>query len=118
MDIPPEADSAFRINVSKMSVGVPEEIRPQLRALVAGVVSLAQDVYRRRLTVVADEAVRARSPAAERSITVGDQWPTIVDVLTRRLEDQPELLDSVLVELANIRPAAAAPEGISSSRNG
>src|SRR6185295_18057321 len=44
LDIPPDADSAFRINVAKMTVGLPEAIRPQLRALVAGVVSLAQDV--------------------------------------------------------------------------
>ena len=52
IDIPPGADPAFRINVSKMTVGLPEGIRPQLRALVAGVVSFAQDVYRRRLAVV------------------------------------------------------------------
>ena len=54
---------AFRINVSKMTVGLPEAIRPQLRALVAGVVSLAQDVYRRRLAVVAgDQPQHEASP--------------------------------------------------------
>ena len=56
IDIPPGADAAFRINVSKMTVGLPEGLRPQLRALIAGVVSLAQDVYRRRLAVVSEVA--------------------------------------------------------------
>ena len=64
LDIPAGADAAFRINVSKMTVGLPEGIRPQLRALVAGVVSIAQDVYRRRLAVVSG---RARSEAASPS---------------------------------------------------
>ena len=116
VDIPPAADAAFRINVSKMSVGLPEGIRPQLRALVAGVVSLAQDAYRRRLTVVTDTIEPARGPAGDRSISIGDQWPTIVDVLSRRLGDHPELLDGVLVDLANIRPLATDHPRVPSSR--
>jgi hypothetical protein len=116
IDIPPDADSAFRINVAKMTVGLPEAVRPQSRALIAGVVSLAQDVYRRRLAVVAGDAVSHESPDTTRPLTIGDQWPTILEVLTRRLGEQPDLLDSVLVELANLRPVSAGPIAVGASR--
>jgi hypothetical protein len=113
LDIPSEAETAFRINVSKMTVGLPESLRPQLRALVAGVVSVAQDVYRRRLAVVSEEvaADRDTQPESVPLLTIGDQWPTILDVLNTHLGSQAELLDRVLVDLANVRPVdvGAAP---------
>jgi len=107
VDIPPGADAAFRINVSKMTVGMPEGLRPQLRALIAGVVSVAQDVYRRRLVVVSPDTVRAHSEVAEsrQPLTLGDQWPRVLEALTDELGDLPEVLDRVLVALANVRPA-------------
>ncbi len=114
VDIPPGADTAFRINVSKMSVGLPDAVRSQLRALVAGVVATAQDVYRRRLASVA--APSAPEVGERRPITIGDQWPDILEVLGHRLRDQPELLDQLLVELANIRPAGELP-AVSSTRH-
>lgn len=116
IDIPPGADAAFRINVSKMTVGLPEGVRPQLRALVAGVVSLAQDVYRRRLSAVTGSREEPESPRSSHPLTIGDQWPDIVGVLNRQLADQPELLDSVLVELANVRPVAADLPRVASAR--
>lgn len=116
IDIPPGADAAFRINVSKMTVVLPESLRPQLRALIAGVVSLAQDVYRRKLAVVAGDTEATDAPAQPRTLTIGDQWPDIVSVLERRLCSQPELLDIVLVELANVRPSAADQLKIASAR--
>lgn len=118
VDIPSGAEAAFRINVSKMTVGLPETLRPQLRALVAGVVSVAQDAYRRRLTVVASDGVEpsGRRPAAA-SISVGDQWPAIVEVLHRYLSNQPELLDSIQVALANLSPPARTEPMIASARN-
>jgi hypothetical protein len=118
VDIPPGAESAFRINVSKMMVGVPETLRPQLRALVAGVVSLAQDVYRRKLALVAPSPEHDESPSETRQqVTTGDQWPRILDVLTSHLGNQAELLDRVLVDLANVRPVdSATPSAVSSHR--
>jgi hypothetical protein len=109
LDIPPGADQAFRINVSKMTVGLPEPLRPQLRALVAGVVSVAQDVYRRRLAVVSgDRGGDELESAPYRPITVGDQWPQILETLHEELGRHPELLDRLLVALANLRPLGAA----------
>lgn len=100
VDIPVEADDAFRTNVTKMSVGLPDALRPTLRSLVAGVVSRAQQAYRTKVRLV---------PAGEempsgRITTVGDQWPQILDVLQSQLGHDPVLLDRTLVALANIRP--------------
>lgn len=116
IDIPPGADLAFRINVSKMTVGLPDGVRPQLRALVAGVVSVAQDVYRRRLAAVTDSPDEPGATKFGHSPTIGDQWPDIVGVLNRQLADQPDLLDAVLVDIANIRPVAVGVPRIASAR--
>jgi hypothetical protein len=106
IDIPPDADAAFRINVSKMTVGMPEPLRPQLRALIAGIVSIAQDVYRRRLAVVASDVSEAPRPGAVSSpgLTLGDQWPRVLDALSEELAEDLDILDRVLVALANVRP--------------
>jgi hypothetical protein len=116
IDIPPETDAAFRINVSKMTVGLPEGVRPQLRSLVAGVVSAAQDAYRRRIVAVASVEEEERPSRDRGPVTIGDQWPEIMSVLNRRLADHPQLLDEVLVELANVRPIGAEAEVRSSRR--
>jgi hypothetical protein len=106
IDIPPDADAAFRINVSKMTVGMPEPLRPQLRALIAGIVSIAQDVYRRRLAVIASEGGESGSSGMvlRQGLTLGDQWPLVFDALSEELAGDPEILDRVLVALANVRP--------------
>lgn len=113
LDIPAGADTAFRTNVSKMTVGLPDALRPQLRALVAGVVSAAQDVYRRRMAVVPGDSASGSHAVSDRPITVGDQWPLISDVLHEHLNEQPELLDRLLVALVNVRPAGDAPAAAS-----
>jgi hypothetical protein len=108
LDVPSELEDLFQINVAKMRVVVPEELRPQLRALAAGVVNVAQEVYRRRLRLVASEKdVRAATPdygGEADSWTLGDLWPVISEVLAHELADHPELLDRVLLALANTRP--------------
>ena len=67
---------------------------------------MAQDVYRRRLAVVAVDGVdKPETPShAIGSLTVGDQWPLILEVLNKHLETDAELLDRLLVDLANLRP--------------
>jgi Histidine kinase-, DNA gyrase B-, and HSP90-like ATPase len=106
IDIPPGADEAFRTNIAKMSVGLPDDLRPQLRVLVAGVIGQAQAAYRRPVRLVSDGEPDGPLPG----LTLGEQWPTIVDVLERELGDHPELLDRVLVGLANARPAPDSRE--------
>jgi hypothetical protein len=114
IDIPPQLEELFQINVAKMRVVLPNEVRPHLRALAAGVVMQAQEAYRRRLRLVepaeeaSDELGAAGLPGAQ---TIGDVWPVIAEVLSRELHAHPDLLDRVLVALASARPprpAAAA----------
>jgi hypothetical protein len=37
-------------------------------------------------------------------LTLGDQWPLVFDALSEELAGDPEILDRVLVALANVRP--------------
>jgi hypothetical protein len=104
LDVPPTADEAFRVNVAKMSVGLPDTVRPELRVLIAGVVAAAQDAYRQRPRLVDVSA----EPTGSSGLTLGDQWPLIVDVLESELAAYPELLDRVLVALVNARPRPAS----------
>jgi len=102
VDIPTEADDAFRTNVAKMSVGLPDVLRPRLRALVAGVVSRAQDAYRARVRLVPD-----RTGRDQLGLSVADQWPDLTVALEKVLGHDPQLLDRALVALANVRPPGA-----------
>jgi hypothetical protein len=106
VDLPADSDDLFQINVAKMRVVVPDELRPQLRALAAGVVTDAQDAYRRRLRVVlggeAPSGVAFEFVDASGG-TMADLWPLISEVLSRELRDHSELLERVLVALANTR---------------
>lgn len=109
VDIPSALENAFQINVAKMRVVIPDDLRPQLRALAAGVVTRAQDRYRRRLSLVPTpkDGGYAVGREPEPSWTLGDLWPVIADVLRRELATHPDVLDRVLLALANARPPVA-----------
>jgi hypothetical protein len=107
IDIPEGADDAFRTNVAKMSVGIPDALRPQLRVLIAGVVKHAQDTYRARVRLVGNPSgTLARESVPSEGIVLGDQWPVVVEILEREMVDHPDLLDRVLLALANAPPVA------------
>ena len=111
VDLPPESDSVFRVSVSKMRVSLPTGIRPQLRVLISGVVSAAQDAYRQRTAAGRDggPVVAGSFVGSPEAPGLSDHWPVITRVLERELAHEPDLLDRVLVALANasqVRPAA------------
>ncbi|HEX6780868.1 MAG TPA: ATP-binding protein [Solirubrobacterales bacterium] len=111
VNIPSDADSAFRINVSKMSVTLPAELRPVLKTLASGVVARAQDVYRQRMELV--EGVDDPDPSTEGvevdgEWKLGDHWSRVVAVLEAELGAQPELLRRVLVRLSGAGSEATA----------
>jgi hypothetical protein len=111
LDIPAELQERFQINVAKMRVVIPEEARPQLRALAAGVAGAAQEAYRRRLRLVEseDEGMQDVESAVDtRAWSLGDVWPVVAEIVTRELRDHPEILDRVLLALANARPSSDA----------
>jgi hypothetical protein len=112
VDIPPAADFAFRTDVAKMHVSLPDDLRPQLRALIAGVVAQAQDTYRQRVRLVPEGGGVAASEEQPRHehLVLGDHWAMISSILERELGDQPDLLDRVLIALINARGnGASAP---------
>ncbi len=103
LDVPPGADDAFRTNVSKMSVALPVELRPALRAVLSGVVSRAQDAYRQRVALVPDANGGSESeaaPADSPEWRLGDDWTRVVEILERELRDDPDTLRRVLLALA------------------
>ena len=117
LDIPAEFDERFQINVAKMRVVIPEEARPQLRALAAGVANAAQEAYRTRLRLV-ESAEGSDSHAAfeARAGSLGDVWPLVAEILNRELRDHPDLLHRVLLALANARPATDGPAAAAEQR--
>lgn len=113
LDIPARADAAFRTDVVKMNVGLPDSLRPQLRVLIAGVINHAQDTYRQRVRLVPMPAGPQDSEGKTTgALVLGDHWPMITDVLERELGDHPELLDRVLLALVNARPDAPPAERV------
>lgn len=113
LDIPPGAERAFGTSVSKMSVILPAEIRGELRALLSGVVPLAQEAYRRRIRLVepprGSQAAEPHDPLEPRR-SLSDHWPMIASILERELGDQPETLRRVLLALANANPMTQPAE--------
>jgi hypothetical protein len=116
VDVPAELEDLFQINVAKMRVVLPDDLRPQLRALAGGVVIAAQEAYRRRLRLLApDDAEHDREvDVSHTGWTLGDVWVTITEVLASELQGHPDLLDRVLVALANTRPTEARTDAASS----
>ena len=113
LDIPVGLEDRFQINVAKMRVSLPEDLRPQLGALAAGVVAVAQDAYRRRLRLVrgadgvtsTEDGPQPSLPSASTDAwTLGRLWPIIAETVARELDDHPELIERVLVALANATP--------------
>jgi Histidine kinase-, DNA gyrase B-, and HSP90-like ATPase len=112
VELPDDVDNLFRINVAKMSVGLPDAIRPELRVLVSGIVGRAQDAYRRRARAVPDAATPigdADDVPQVSAVGFGDYWPLLTRVLERELGGQPELLDRVLVALTNTSWSTGVP---------
>ena len=107
VDVPPGLEELFQVNVAKMRVVLPEDIRPALAAIAVGVTARAQEAYRHRLRLVEDDRPDGSDVGGS---TLGDLWPVIFDVLVRELDGHPDLLDRVLVALANSRPPADTPD--------
>jgi anti-sigma regulatory factor (Ser/Thr protein kinase) len=114
LDIPAGAEEAFGISVTKMRVGLPEELRAPLRAIIAGVVAIAQDRYRQngdRAAIEGPRSRRAPKPTDSDGWSLGGDWPHIAAVLRRELEGNQALLDRVMVSLVNHRRQQPASDG-------
>jgi hypothetical protein len=117
VDIPRAVDTAFEINVSKMRVIIPAELREPLRAIASSVASQAQATYRQResrprggasspagsSTGQRDQGRTSPEPGA--SSSNGDKrrtgrpdvpWALLSRVLEEQLGHRPQLLRRLL----------------------
>lgn len=106
VDLPVGDEDRFAVDVAKMRVAIPEELRPGLRAIAAGAVSAAQERYRDHLEAHTDLPPTAAAPTAE-AISISRDWPAILSVVDDVLGADPELRDRLLLRLANADPEDA-----------
>lgn len=115
IDIPPAADGAFEVNVSKMRILLPAELRAPLKAIASGVAQRAQDLYRGHTDGGSDGRaleLEGRVLARHRGHT-SVVWSVIQRVLDRELSDQPELRARLLAALTSASgPAQPAEESL------
>jgi hypothetical protein len=104
LDLPVGEEERFAVDVAKMRVTLPEDLRPGLRAFAAAIVAAAQDRYRDHLDTAVpteDSAIHIPTPEA---ISLSRDWPAILAVVDDVLGDSPALRDRLLVRLANADP--------------
>jgi anti-sigma regulatory factor (Ser/Thr protein kinase) len=100
VDLPPAQEERFSVDVAKMKVSIPEELRGELRAIASAAVAVAQERYRDHLDsnlAVVEPLVR---PTPE-AISISRDWPAIMAVVDEVLGDDPQLRDRLLLRLAN-----------------
>ena len=107
VELPLGAEHLFQINVAKMSVGIPKDLRSDLRALASTVVAEAQRSYREHAATGATPDHRAPTvrPAAVvdagGAVRIGRDWVAISRILGEELGHDPQLRDRLLLRLAN-----------------
>jgi hypothetical protein len=105
IDLPIDAEDRFAVDVAKMRVVIPEEMRAALRAVASGAVSVAQERYRDHLDPEeAEAAVEVRPAADHEAISISRDWPAIMAAIEDVLGHDPELRDVLLLRLANADP--------------
>ena len=103
VDLPIGEEHRFGVDVAKMRVRFPEEVRPELRAIASGAVAVAQERYREHLEVSSD-AGEPRLAATPDAIQISRDWPAILRVVDEVISDDLQLRDRLLVRLANADP--------------
>lgn len=99
VDLPPGQEEQFGVDVAKMRVSLPVDLRAGLRAIASGAVAVAQERYRDHLDA-STEVVAPRSVTSE-AISLSRDWPAIMAVVDDVLEQEPGLRDRLLLRLAN-----------------
>lgn len=107
IDLPLGDEDLFAVDVAKMRVRIPEELRPGLQTLAAATVAQAQERYRDHLDGLAQQLEDTAPPSPE-AISVSRDWPAILAVVDDVLGDDLDLRDRLLVRLANADPDDAA----------
>lgn len=101
IDLPVAHEHLFGINVAKMSVSLPESVRPTLRTIASAVVQLAQRRYREHLPEPAEDLGSDQARGADGGLMIGGDWPAISAAVSGALPDDPALRDRILLAVAN-----------------
>ncbi len=109
IDLPAGHEDLFGINVSKMSIVIPEAARAPLRTIASAVVQRAQSSYRDQTqddsTQVPPLGERRRSVNGEATgadgPSISGDWPLILRAVNEALGDDPSSRDRLLLSLAN-----------------
>jgi hypothetical protein len=108
IDLPVGEEDRFAVDIAKMRVSIPDELRPSLRAVAAATVSVAQERYRDHLDDAARPAPDRSDPPTFEAISISRDWGVIMAVIDDVLALDPELRDRLLLRLANADPDDAA----------
>ena len=104
VDLPIGREQHFGVDVAKMRVGFPEEVRSELRLIASATVAVAQERYRDHLASDVDNQ-DMRPPMSPEAISLSRDWPAIMRAVEDVLGDDPTLRDRLLLRLANADPA-------------
>lgn len=108
IDLPMGHEHLFQINVAKMRLVIPVELRPALRTVASAVVARAQRSYRDvHPAAVVDERRPATVDPSESAFELTRDWNLVLDVLADELADR-ESRNRILLRLANGARGTAA----------
>jgi hypothetical protein len=117
VDIPPAADDAFEVNVAKMHLLLPAELRAPMKTIASGVAQFAQEVYRGGRPDWQDqrpvEVAHLPGVAVHSRPRIG--WGAVERVLRRELVRNPAMCDRILAALIVESHAAAEAKAVSSA---
>ena len=109
VDIPPGCDELFRVNVAKMRVLIPPDLRDTMTAIASGVASQAGTSYRaapRRTGTgsIVGAGPSERTPSMVSSLTLDerDVLTTVVDVARDEFRDEPDVLRRLLSRIERL----------------
>lgn len=107
VELPTGDEDRFAVDVAKMRMTIPEELRPGLRAIASATVAVAQERYRDHLDV-GDEEDHHSITADPEAISISRDWPVIMSVVEDVLGHDPALRDRLLLRLSNGDPEELA----------
>jgi hypothetical protein len=85
----PQLDEAFKVNVAKMRVQLPQQIRDQIEQCLKPVIKLAQEIYRKEGVRTADGGATTTAHAA--SAAMGMRQDSMATARTRRIPEAGQL---------------------------
>lgn len=104
VDLPVGEEQLFSVDVAKMRVSFPDDVRPQLRAVAAGAVAAAQERYRDHLASRQEHDDDGVSDTSPQAIRISRDWPAIMRAVDDVIGDDVDLRDRLLLRLANADP--------------